>query len=436
MWQGTPLNIDNYIIAATTLGKGSAGTIYYARRRAEAGHDSNPTEIALKAVPDVDKLCAEVSILSSLSQHPNLVDFYGVCLMDHHTEDDDDDDDFDDEQEEPLAACAAIQFEFCNRSLDDAVAKQRFSEHSAHFVMVDLFRGLEHMHKLGLVHRDVKPESVLLTSDGTAKLTNFGISARLSDTRAMLVRCGTPGFVAPELFLGHKYGIKVDTFSSGVLLYYIISGCVPFGGSSVKGVVHRTITSRVNFRRSVCLERLSDACKEFIETLLEKHPDDRPASTDVLLLMCCELPSESDSSVLPRSAPKVISASSDSKDSDIREPTGKATMAFLDIRESAARRSTGRSAVRVSQSTEGSASMRVDVNVHDFDILEPSRPSAVLAIPSIVHSCKSMFRKLRYTARGKKTQQHDAALEDTAVLQAPKDAPVLQAGSPSRSATK
>jgi len=365
------------MISRTALGNGSTATIYYARRRAEAGCGSDPTEIALKAMPDVDKLCAEVSILSSLSQHPNLVDFYGVCLMDHHAEEHDDDD------EEPSAACPAIQLEFCSGSLHGAVAKQRFSEHSAYFVMLDLFRGLEHMHELGLVHRDVKPENVLLTSDGTAKLMGFGISARLSDTKAMLMHCGTLGFAAPELLLGFKYGIKVDTFSSGALLYYIISGHLPFGGSSMKSVMHRTVSSQVNFSRSVCLERLSDAFKELIKTLLEKHPDNRPESIDVLVLLSslAHKASESDSSVLPGSTSKVIPESSNSrsnsKDSGSTARTSQAST----------RPSTGMSTGCVSQSTEANASMQVDVNVREDVLLEnfqPSRPSAALYIPSIL----------------------------------------------------
>ena len=96
MRQGKPLNVDNYIIATRAFRKDSTAAFYHARRRAEAGHNSDPTEIALKAMPDVDKFCAEVSVLSSLSQDPNLVGFYGVCLMDRHTEEHDDDSDDDD----------------------------------------------------------------------------------------------------------------------------------------------------------------------------------------------------------------------------------------------------------------------------------------------------------------------------------------------------
>jgi len=338
-------------------------------------------------MPDVDKCFAEVSILSSLSQHPNLVNFYGVCLIDHHTEEDDETSD--------SAACPAIQLEFCSRSLVDAVAKQRFSEHSAHFVMLDLFRGLEHIHELGLVHRDVKPEKVLLTSDAIAKLTGFGMSARLSDAKAVLMRCGTPGFAAPELLLGHKYGIKVDTFSSGALLYYIISGLVPFGDGSVESVGHRTLTSPVNFRRSVCLERLSDACKEFIEILLKKHPHDRPDSISVLVLMCC-----------------------DSKDSDIRESTGRASQA------STASSSTGRSTEYTSQSEEARASLWVDVDDFALEDFQQSRPNAELRVPASRRFCKPMFRKQRYNSTpGKMTQQHATIPEDTAVLEAPEASP-------------
>lgn len=141
------------------------------------------------------------------------------------------------------------------------------------------------MHELGFVHRDVKPENVLVTSDGIVKVADFGISCRLSDKEQMARRCGSPGFAAPEVLLGKEYGIKVDTFSCGCLLHMIISGRRPFSGQDAEAVVRKTLDSQVNFRKSVLLERLSDDCKEFMQLLLEKDPVDRPTANETLSLM-------------------------------------------------------------------------------------------------------------------------------------------------------
>ena len=120
-------------------------------------------------------------------------------------------------------------------------------------------------------------------------------------------------------------------------------------------------------------------------------------------------------------------------------------MTLADIRESTAVHSTERSTGCGTPSTEASASVRVDINVHDFDssdLLEDfqrSRPSAVPRVPSVARSCKSMLRRLRYIAApGKKTRQHDAVAEHAAVYEAeaPEDAPVLLAGRIHRSLTK
>jgi len=249
--------------------------------------------------------------LANVQGHPNIVGFYGVCLVGSGITD---------------VQSHAIQMEHCGGGdLSTAIAQHRFDEHRAHGVIGDILQGLAHMHECGFVHRDVKPENVLLTSNGTVKLTDFGISASLSDEVAMQKRCGSPGYVAPEVWLSHKYGIEIDTFACGALLYFIISGKVAFSGSSLQSVMHKTINDPVNFRRSMCLERLSDDCKGFMLALCEKDPKTRPCAAEAAgLLWTLPAPPAWESTC--RGSSKSICTSSRGRSSTYRSSHGNSTL--------------------------------------------------------------------------------------------------------------
>jgi serine/threonine protein kinase len=239
---------------------------------------SNDQKIEDSPVKELAMLCAEVSVLAEIQKHPNIVGFYGVCLM-----------------ESPSYSSPkwAIQMEYCRGGdLVNAISRSRMTEDEAYDLMLDVLEGLAHMHGHGFVHRDVKPDNVLIANDGTAKLADFGISAKLSDPTAMAKRCGSPGYIAPEVWEHKEYGIKIDSFSAGALLHFVICGRSPFCGKSVKSVMVKTLNNSVNFRKSVCLERLSDGCKAFMLTLLEKESASRPTATEALQVMWTSTPAE------------------------------------------------------------------------------------------------------------------------------------------------
>jgi len=273
------LNPHDYHVDMKPLAKGSAATIYLGHRsQCDRGDDTTgveqPHEIALKvltppasAVEHLALLNKEVTVFAAVQGHPNILGFYGVCLM---------------EQTFNGKTSWAIQMEACAEDLHDFVTRSRFPEAEACGVMTGILEGLGHMHELGFVHRDMKPENVLITRDGIVKVADFGISCRISDKEAMKKRCGSPGFAAPELLMGQEYGVKVDTFSCGAVLHVIISGRKPFSGDTVNAVMKKTIESPVNFRKSVLLERLSEDCKEFMKALLNKEPTYRPTAREAL----------------------------------------------------------------------------------------------------------------------------------------------------------
>jgi eukaryotic-like serine/threonine-protein kinase len=109
---------------------------------------------------------------------------------------------------------------------------------------IQIARGLAFAHQQGLIHRDVKPQNVLLNGDGRAKVTDFGIARSLNVQRGMTQTgtvLGTSDYIAPEQAQGKDVGEHTDVYSLGVVLYELLTGEVPFPGENFVAVAMRHI---------------------------------------------------------------------------------------------------------------------------------------------------------------------------------------------------
>jgi serine/threonine protein kinase len=110
------------------------------------------------------------------------------------------------------------------------LSQQRvFSEPRAKFYVSEILLGLEYLHKNGIIYRDLKPENVLLDSEGHVRLTDFGLSKCGVDDEnpKAYTFCGTAEYLAPEILKSQGYNKSVDFWSLGALLYYMLSGAPP-----------------------------------------------------------------------------------------------------------------------------------------------------------------------------------------------------------------
>jgi serine/threonine-protein kinase len=143
---------------------------------------------------------------------------------------------------------------------------------------IEIARGLEAAHAHHIVHRDVKPQNVLIDDEGTAKVTDFGIARTLeeegltADGRVI----GTTDYVSPEQALGQHVTGQSDLYSLGVVLYEMLTGVVPFQGDNQVAVAMKHVREELPDVR-VLRPEVSAALAAVVETATAKHPSDRYA---------------------------------------------------------------------------------------------------------------------------------------------------------------
>jgi tRNA A-37 threonylcarbamoyl transferase component Bud32 len=246
------------------VGHGGMSTVYKA-------HDSLlERNVALKVLHQqynededfVERFKREARSVAQL-QHPNI-----VTVIDRGEE----------------AGRQYIVFEFIDgENLKELVVRKgRLDLHDALEVALEVAHGLAFAHDHGLVHRDVKPQNVLLNGDGRAKVTDFGIARSLdvdhgvTQTGTIL---GTSNYIAPEQASGQPVDAHTDVYSLGIVLYEMLTGELPFPGESFVAVAMKHIQEPspnvLDVRGDLPLR-----VAEMIDRALEKDPEHRFTTMD------------------------------------------------------------------------------------------------------------------------------------------------------------
>jgi eukaryotic-like serine/threonine-protein kinase len=165
------------------------------------------------------------------------------------------------------------------RTLKDMLRERgRFAPAAALDIMTGVLDGLAAAHASGIVHRDVKPENVLLTADGRLKVADFGLAraqAAAGQTRAGLL-IGTVAYLPPEQVTGDSTGPRSDVYSAGVVLFELLTGRQPFTGDSPIAVAYQHVNTDVP-APSALVPGIPAAVDQLVLAATSRDPALRPA---------------------------------------------------------------------------------------------------------------------------------------------------------------
>lgn len=158
----------------------------------------------------------------------------------------------------------------------------KFSEKRARFYTAELILALDHLHKNGIVYRDLKPQNIIIDSDGHIKLTDFGLSKTNFEQDQTHTICGTIKYIAPETISGKQYNHLVDWWSLGIILYRMITGKLPYPTNKNSEVRIYIVEWEIEVSRK---KVQSPVTRDFIEKLLTKDPSKRLGANGVEEIM-------------------------------------------------------------------------------------------------------------------------------------------------------
>jgi len=123
-----------------------------------------------------------------------------------------------------------------------------FGEDLTRFYACEILLALEHLHALGIIYRDLKPENLCLTAEGHVVVTDFGLAkeAVYSEEIGASSFCGTAEYMAPEILLRKGHGTAVDWWSFGVLIYEMLTGSPPFVDNNRTATYHKVLKGKLS----------------------------------------------------------------------------------------------------------------------------------------------------------------------------------------------
>lgn len=237
-----------------TIGEGNFAKVKFAVN-SETGESAAMKVLAKSTILKhkmVNQIKREISIMK-IVRHPNIVRLQEVLSS-------------------RTKIYIVLEFITGGELYDQIVHQGRLSEKQSRRYFQQLIDAVDYCHSKGVYHRDLKPENLLLDSQGTLKISDFGLSALPQEGGGLLhTTCGTPNYVAPEVLRHQGYdGSAADIWSCGVILYVIMAGYLPFDETDLPTLYNKISTAEFAFP-----PWFSPAAKLLISRILDPNPKTR-----------------------------------------------------------------------------------------------------------------------------------------------------------------
>lgn len=233
------------------IGEGSFSNVY------KAFHVKTGIFYAIKSIKTkrlsnkvIQNLNSEIEILLNIN-HPNIIKIHDVIKSKEHIH---------------------LVLDYCDGGdLYNFIRKNgKIQENIAKYFYTQISNGLYYLWKNNLIHRDLKPHNILLSSSGNIKITDFGFVKHLEDNDMSSTLCGSPLYMAPEVLKRQKYTSKVDLWSMGIILYEMITDTMPFMASNPLELLYVIETTKIKIP-----ENISEECKDLLTSLININVNDR-----------------------------------------------------------------------------------------------------------------------------------------------------------------
>ena len=146
--------------------------------------------------------------------------------------------------------------------------RTKLNEKTAQFIFKQLISTLKFIHSKGIIHRDIKLDNILIDLNNNIKICDFGVGKQYKKNEKLNDQCGTPAYIAPEILQNNGYyGPPVDIWSSGVVLYAMLSGNVPFKANNLKDLHKLIINGKFPY-----IKDISNDARNLIRKILEVDP--------------------------------------------------------------------------------------------------------------------------------------------------------------------
>ena len=245
--------VNEYIINRKRIGKGSFSTIY-------KGYSTKNNNIyAIKEIT-IDKkqnksnVKRELNVLKTLD-NPYIVKLHDVIIDTNYNN------------------IYFILDYYPKGDLSKFLNHKPLKEKYCRKYMNQLSQGLEYLLNMDILHRDLKPQNILLTNEFNIKITDFGFAKQIDKNALITTLCGSPMYMAPEIINKQDYDIKSDLWSVGVILYEMAYGSVPFNVGTFLELIKKMNSNEIDFSHKRI--KLSDDCLDLMKSLLTKDPKKR-----------------------------------------------------------------------------------------------------------------------------------------------------------------